>query len=100
MDDFAGKLLIAALSAAVTIIVCFFNNYFQKKREDKRREHEREELIAAQNQAMALIEYKIGELTEEVREHNNFARRMPVLEEKIRVINHRIKDLEEGGKQT
>lgn len=38
--------------------------------------------------------YKIEELTREVREHNNFARRMPVVEEQIRVINHRISDLE------
>ena len=39
-------------------------------------------------------EVEIEELTREVREHNNFARRMPVIEEKIKVINHRIDDLE------
>jgi uncharacterized coiled-coil protein SlyX len=37
---------------------------------------------------------KIEELTREVREHNNFARRMPVVEEQIRVVNHRLADLE------
>lgn len=37
---------------------------------------------------------RISELTREVREHNGFARRMPVVEEQIKVINHRIKDLE------
>ena len=37
---------------------------------------------------------KIEELTREVREHNNFARKMPVIEEQIRVINHRIENLE------
>ena len=37
---------------------------------------------------------KIESLTREVREHNNFARRMPVVEEQIKVINHRINDLE------
>ena len=37
---------------------------------------------------------KIESLTREVREHNNFARRMPVVEEQIKVINHRIDDLE------
>lgn len=37
---------------------------------------------------------RIEELTREVREHNNFARRMPVVEEQIKVINHRLKDLE------
>lgn len=42
----------------------------------------------------AIIETKMDELTREVREHNNFARRMPVVEEQIKVINHRIEDLE------
>lgn len=42
----------------------------------------------------AVTDTKIEELTREVREHNNFARRMPVIEEQIKVINHRIDDLE------
>lgn len=42
----------------------------------------------------AVTDTKLEELTREVREHNNFARRMPVLEEKITVANHRIADLE------
>ena len=46
----------------------------------------------------AVTDTKIEELTREVREHNNFARRIPVVEEQIKVINHRIKDLENGGK--
>lgn len=45
--------------------------------------------------AMAVTETRLAELTREVREHNNFARRMPVVEEQIKVINHRIEDLEE-----
>ena len=44
--------------------------------------------------AQAVTDTKIQELTREVREHNNFARRMPVVEEQIKVINHRIDDLE------
>ena len=44
----------------------------------------------------AVTDEKITELTREVREHNNFARRMPVVEEQIKVINHRIQDLEDG----
>lgn len=35
----------------------------------------------------AVINEKLAELTREVREHNNFARRMPVVEEQIRIIN-------------
>ena len=44
--------------------------------------------------AQAILETKVEELAREVREHNNFARRMPVVEEQIKVINHRIADLE------
>mgnify|MGYP006886757648 CR=1 FL=1 len=45
-----------------------------------------------------LTTFRIQKLEEEVHEHNNFARRMPVVEEQIKVINHRIEDLEQGGK--
>ncbi len=44
--------------------------------------------------AQAVTDTKIEELTREVRAHNNFAQRMPVVEEQIKVINHRIGDLE------
>ncbi len=46
----------------------------------------------------AVMDTKIDELTREVRMHNNFAQRVPVIEEQIKVINHRINDLEKGGK--
>lgn len=48
--------------------------------------------------SQAVTDTKIAELTREVREHNNFAKRMPVVEEQIKVINHRIEDLEEAQK--
>ena len=48
------------------------------------------------NQAVA--DTRLEELTREVREHNNFAKLVPVLEEQIKVANHRIGDLEEAGK--
>ena len=44
--------------------------------------------------AQAVTDEKIAELTREVREHNNFAKRMPVVEEQIKVINHRLEDIE------
>ena len=44
--------------------------------------------------AQAVTDTKIDELTREVRAHNNFAQRMPVVEEQIKVINHRLADLE------
>lgn len=45
----------------------------------------------------AVTDEKIAELTREVREHNNFARRMPVVEEKIKNIESRVKNLETRG---
>ena len=47
--------------------------------------------------SQAVTDCKIDELKREVREHNNFARRMPVVEEQIKVINHRLADLEKKG---
>ena len=44
--------------------------------------------------SQAVTQEKIANLTDEVRSHNNFARRMPVVEEQIKVINHRLDDLE------
>lgn len=46
----------------------------------------------------AVMETRMDELTREVRAHNNFAQRMPVVEEQIKVINHRIEDLEQYHK--
>lgn len=51
-------------------------------------------VLISNNKRQAVADTKIEELTREVREHNNFARRMPVVEEQIKVINHRIEDLE------
>ena len=51
-------------------------------------------VLVSNRKTQAVTETKLEELTREVREHNNFARRMPVVEEQIKVINHRIADLE------
>lgn len=51
-------------------------------------------VLISNSKAQAVTETKMEELTREVREHNNFAKRMPVVEEQIKVINHRIDDLE------
>ena len=55
-------------------------------------------VLIANGKSQAVMETKVDELTREVREHNNFARRMPVVEEQIKVINHRIEDLEDLNK--
>ena len=51
-------------------------------------------VLVSNGRAQAVTETKLEELTREVREHNGFARRMPVVEEQIKVMNHRISDLE------
>ena len=51
-------------------------------------------VMISNGRTQAVLETKVEELAREVREHNNFARRMPVVEEQIKVINHRLADLE------
>lgn len=55
-------------------------------------------VLIANSKTQAVMDTKLEELTREVREHNNFAKRIPVVEEQIKVINHRISDLEEFRK--
>jgi len=83
MDGIIAALITGGLSLAGVIIS---NNSSNRKIENK--------LATAQ----AVTDCKIDELTREVRDHNNFARRMPVVEEQIKVMNHRIRDLENDGK--
>ena len=55
-------------------------------------------VLISNGKAHAVTDTKLEELTREVREHNNFARRVPVLEEQMKVANHRIQDLEDAQK--
>ena len=71
-----GTIIAAVITGAVTLIGVLISN----------------------SKAQAITDTKLEELTSEVREHNNFARRMPVVEEQIKVINHRIADLEHERK--
>ncbi len=52
------------------------------------------EIVHRLETSQAVTDTKIEELTREVREHNGFARRMPVVEEKIKIANRRIEDIE------
>ena len=75
----------ALISAVAAIVVCVWNS---RVNSDK---------LAHQIELhQAVTDTKLDELTREVRTHNNFANRMPVVEEQIKVINHRIEDLERG----
>ena len=66
----------ACISAGVTLIVCLISN---KSQQEKTR---------------ALMEYKLEELTKKVEKHNSVVERPYILEEKMKVANHRIEDLE------
>ena len=51
-------------------------------------------VLIANSKSQAVTDTKLGELTREVREHNTLISRVPVLEEQLKVANHRIEDLE------
>ena len=55
-------------------------------------------VLISNGKAQAVTDTKLEELTREVREHNGFAQKIPVMQEQIQVINHRIEDLEEYHK--
>ena len=76
-------IIAAAITGALALIGVIFTNMQSNKKIEQK-------LATTQ----AVTDCKIEELTREVREHNNFARRVPVMEEQIKVINHRISDLE------
>ena len=75
-------LITGGLSLAGVVITCWATS----KKSEK-----------AQAVAQAVTDTKIDALTREVRLHNGFAQRIPVVEEQIKVINHRLADLEHGG---
>ena len=84
----------AILSAAVTLLVCMINNYYQMRK--SREQH---------SKTIALVEYRLDELTKRVDKHSNVIERTYKLEEvaalqeeKIRVANNRIEDLEKEKK--
>lgn len=78
-------LITGGLSLAGVVITCLVTS---------RRSEQKQEV------ALAVMRTEITELTREVRLHNGFAQRMPVVEEQIKVINHRLTDLEKANPTT
>ena len=81
------QIIIALITAGLGLVGVMVTNYFNNKSLSDKVTHQLEV-------AQAVTDTKIEELTREVRMHNNFAQRIPVMEEKIAVANHRIGDLE------
>ena len=79
--------MVALITAGLGLVGVMITNYFSNKSLGDKVQHQLEV-------SQAVTETKIEELTREVRAHNNFAQRVPVLEEKMTVANHRIADLE------
>lgn len=80
-------IIVAVISAGATIIAVIVQNRATQAK-----------LMAEIDKKQAVTDTKLDELTREVREHNEFGRRIPVLEEKMKVANHRIEDLEKAAK--
>ena len=78
-----SAVIVSIITGIVTIVTVIVNT----KMSNREIQHKLET-------QQAVFETKLDSLTTEVREHNNFARRMPVVEEQIKVINHRLEDLE------
>lgn len=76
-------IIVAVIGSLATIVTVLITSASNRRSMDARLE-----------KAQAITDTKVEELTREVRLHNNFAQRVPVLEEQIKVINHRIADLE------
>lgn len=88
-------MLEAIITGIVAIMVCTINNYYQHKA--TKQQHDK---------TISLIEYRLKELEQKVNKHNNLVERVynlekvaDVYEEKMDVANHRIADLENGGKE-
>lgn len=79
------SIIVAIITGGLSLIGVVFSNMSSNKK-----------IESTLTTQQAVTETKIEELTREVRAHNNFAQRIPVLEEQMKVANHRINDLERG----
>ena len=82
--------MVVILSTAITGILSLVGVIITNIASNRKIEHRLET-------QQAVTDTEIEELTREVRMHNNFAQRVPVLEEQMKVANHRIEDLEKKG---
>lgn len=88
------EIIVAIVGAIATIVAVVLTDKSQRKDLMSELQRASEASDARLDKAIAVTDTKLDELTREVREHNNFAKRMPVVEEQIKVINHRLDDLE------
>ena len=77
------QIIVAVITGVATVVAVIITNSRSNR-----------DMDAKVDKAQAVTETKLDALTDEVRKHNNFAQRVPVIEEQIKVANHRIEDLE------
>ena len=83
-----SSIIVAVITGGLALIGVVISNIFAANRTQ-----------AQISTAQAVTDTKLEELTREVRMHNNFAQRVPVIEEQMKVVNHRVEDLEKADKQ-
>lgn len=81
------SIIVALITGGLSLVGVIISNFAATRKIENR-------LATQLTTQQAVTDTKLDELTREVREHNNFARRIPVIDEQIKVINHRIKALE------
>lgn len=78
-------IIIAIITGVVSILTCLISSNIASKK-----------ALSCVEKAQAVTDTKLEDLTYEVRKHNNFAEKIPLLEEKIKVVNHRIDEIKES----
>lgn len=79
------SIIVGIISGGVTLLVCLINNHYQRAAQDVKHA-----------ETITLIEYKLDQLTKQVEKHNSLMERTFLLEEKVKVANHRIDELEKS----
>ncbi len=82
----AIEVVVSLVSGCVAVICCLISSFIASSK-----------AISYIDKTQAITDTKLEELTREVRRHNNFAERMPVVEEQMKVINHRLSSLEKNS---
>lgn len=88
------EIIVAIIGAAATILSVAVSSNVTRKDMMAEMQRQSDASDSKLDKAQAITDTKLEELTREVRLHNNFAQRIPVIEEQIKVANHRIDDLE------
>ena len=91
----SDTVIVACITGGVSLIGVIITNVVTASKSRNTILTEFQKAKADTEKAQAVTDTKLQSLTDEVRMHNNFAQRIPVIEEQIKVINHRIDDLED-----